>query len=592
MDVLRKLLIPAGTAVALLASAASAGAAGSPGVTLTPVPTGNVVPTSLVADGAGSVWFSGSSPTLDGPPLGTLARLGRDGAVVDELSLDRVTDTYVTAQRDGTAWVIRRDRRGDAYSRIVRFRDGAAGNDVRIELGDRFAHDSFATDAGGRLWIADARRRQVTRIDTDLAVTEIPLDDGDGEGRASGPLRIAAGPSRTVWVADGRRLLAIAKAGIARRVRLPFAARAITLDAAGTPWVVGTTGRIARISGGRAKTIAARVPGHVGGTIVAGPRDHLWLTVPTSSSLLEVTRSGRATLHPIGLRSGPSDPDRPPRALVADPDGRLWILNRRGAARVNLDDRCRVPQVVGLSARAARATMSAAGCRGVVVGVPASADPDRTFIEKQWVGSGVGRRGTRIELGAGLLTMRAACRFPAGSTEIVATNQAAIRRSSSSHGRVVTWWVCRGAERRVLVLARAEGDVVLEGSPNLGSFALTGERLAYADRNVDHYGGGIIQLHVRDLATPGSERSLLVGRPKPFGSGLPGSYMLLEVAMSSHGVVAWTDQEDEAHVKVLEPGTTVPQVVATAPFGSLSGLWLSDAQVQWRQSGSPHAVGL
>jgi len=174
----------------------------------------------------------------------------------------------------------------------------------------------------------------------------------------------------------------------------------------------------------------------------------------------------------------------------------------------------------------------------------------------------------------------------------VATDQAAIRRSDASDGRVVTWWVCRGTERRVLVLARAEAELRPDLSPNLGSFSLTGETLAYADNDVDHYGGGVIQLHVRDLATPGSERSLLVGSPKPFGSPLPGSYMLLQVATSLHGVVAWTDQEDDAFVKVLEPGATVPKVVATAPFGSLSDLWLSDAQVQWRQGGSAHAVGL
>jgi len=593
MHVLRKLLVPTCTAVALLALAVPAGAAGAAGATLTPVPTGNVVPTGLVPAGAGSVWFSGLSPTLDGDPFAMLGRVGADGKVTDEPELGTTLGLiHVTPERNGVSWLIQQDPRTGTDSRIVSRRDGAVGPDVQAVIGDRFAAGSFATDAGGRLWIADARLSRVTRVGADLAVTQIPLEDRPESSRAGKALRMAAGNGRTVWVADGPRLTAIAGTQVTRRVRLPFAARAIAVDGAGIPWVVGATGRIARVSAGRVRTIAARVPGHVGGTIVAGPRGHLWLTVPTASFLMEVTRGGRATLHALGLQSGPRDPDRPPRALVADAGGRLWILNRRGLARVNLDPRCRVPDVAGASARVARATMSAAGCRGVVTGVPASADPDRTLVARQAIApGGAGARGMQVELRAGTPELRVACRFPAGATEVVSTSQAAVWRSDAPDGQTVTWWVCRGAERRVLVLHRGTGSEAGD-FPRLGPFALVGTSLAYVERYVNHYGGGYVKLVARDLADPRSLRTLTTGEPEPFSAGTAGAYELYEVATNARGFVAWTDQEDEAHVNVLEPGGTVPKVVATAPAGSLSGLGLSDTGVQWKENGSPHAVGL
>jgi YVTN family beta-propeller protein len=175
--------------------------------------------------------------------------------------------------------------------------------------------------AGGSVWVANARHRQVARVEPGADPTTIPVD--------ASPVAIAAAPDADlVWVAgrtrSGGGLLARIDARTNRAVRAvqlphPPTGLAVTADG-GTVWMVTTRDRTLRSFDTHTGDLGKPVKLRLAPDQVAVGDGAVWVTSSSSNTVLRIDpATSKAKIKEIRVGNGPSG-----IAFGAD---RVWVAN-------------------------------------------------------------------------------------------------------------------------------------------------------------------------------------------------------------------------------------------------------------------------
>ena len=587
--------------VAAVLVVATAGAPATASVKLTPVDTGGERPvTAAFPSAAGQIVFGAEgvqAPSVRGPMLYSV---GEDHLAVATMAVDR---SLAGARIAGSQvrWIVFPPAPGARRSAVLRDPDTwlprhPVARSVAADASITTAPDRVAVDPSNALWLAGTGRGQVTRIARDGTVRTWPLPRAGRPDDAA----IETATDGRVWISRGRAITAFTRRGPARRVALPFAVRSMTAGFDGALWAVGRTGRIVRIStAGTIRVLSVRVPGGGSPEIVAGPSRHLWLTVPATGRLMELAPGGRATLHRIGLApagvavtagslTAVESGELPVHGVLV-PDRMLWVRTAWGLASVALDHVCQAPNLVGRSAREARAIAAAAACPVSTTGhAPGAGDvvTGQSPGARQWLDAGgpitltFGRRPA----------VPTTCRFPLG-VPVVAESQELVVRGSND-----ALFLCRRADGHVRPLQTgAFGGV--------GNFVFAGQRMAYV--STFKVGGGMSGADlsiVDDVDDPGG-RGASLGILFPGGkfAGQPGG--IHDLTLTADGTAAWIGHEARWSTEA-GPAGGLPdcvwimspehgqQLLAKGPPGSLEDLVLDAATARWTENGAPRSAPL
>jgi streptogramin lyase len=245
--------------------------------------------------------------------------------------------------------------------------------------------------ADGALWVTDAARDQVVRIDPAArkVVARVQLDDtpdeiaaGDGGLWVRGPIGSGTGPGTALWRIDPATNRVVARTQVRNGYDLAVGAGAV--------W---TTRRLAQVESidrldPRRGTPTRRVPlGGANGVAVAGR--WAWAVAQDGTIVRIDTRSGRARRWPRLARPGAEDASE---ALVADGAG-VWVLSA-GEGRIRRVEGGSVTRVIRVSESTLPIMARAADGLWIVEG------DDRRGYRVARIGVRTGITNATVELGA------------------------------------------------------------------------------------------------------------------------------------------------------------------------------------------------
>jgi virginiamycin B lyase len=258
----------------------------------------------------------GGAPASAAPPLSEI-RLPAEFALPND----------VAAGPDGAGWAS----------------DGSLGGIWRVPTKGKPAFVDFPTAsqpaaiiaAGEYLWVADAGRDEIVRLNVDGGAERFPIPTQD-----AAPSSVAAGPDGAIWFTEGRgdKIGRLAADGSVTEyplsVRGAFASN-ITVGPDLSLWFVEQgADRVGRITTAGVLTEFALPQGTLPGPIVAAPDGALWLAARNTNAIMRLTTAGVITAtFPLATA------DADPVGLAIGTDGALWIA-QHGAdsiARMTLD---------------------------------------------------------------------------------------------------------------------------------------------------------------------------------------------------------------------------------------------------------------
>ncbi|MFL5896508.1 MAG: hypothetical protein ACJ76Z_15515 [Thermoleophilaceae bacterium] len=302
--------------VALLALAAPAAQAGTPGtVTNYPLPTGSN-PQGIVSGPDGGLWI-----TLRGP--NRIARMTPAGALTtfDVPTANAGVDRIVTGP-DGNLWFTE-----TSASRIGRITTAGAITEFPTPTAGAQPH-AIVQGPDGNLWFTETGSPgRIGRITTAGAVTEFATP-----GNVANDL--TQGPDGNIWyTASSTNLVGrMDPAGNASEFFAPGTPTGIiTADASSLWYTPGSGGAMGRITTAGVRTSSAPLPTNTSvGNITSGPEGNgnAWFTENIVGRVGFITPSAQVTEFAVGPTLG---------ALTAGPDGAIWVLapNADRVARVD-----------------------------------------------------------------------------------------------------------------------------------------------------------------------------------------------------------------------------------------------------------------
>ncbi|MFN3597957.1 MAG: NHL repeat-containing protein [Rubricoccaceae bacterium] len=233
----------------------------------------------------------------DGTPRGVLGGTGREGEALLEPSAIDLTNGLDVFVADA------------AGGRVLRFTaEGALAETIHLETGVPWRTPvpeapvarpvGVAAGPGGVLFVAEAARRGVRRLDRARRVEAVVGGDEAGEAALQRPVALALGPGGALFVADAGRGAVLrfdALGQPAGVLALPGALRSLAMDRAGGRLLVTTTDAVSGFALGdaaadphRAATPAFRVTPALGEPLVGAALVAERLLVLTPSRLVDL----------------------------------------------------------------------------------------------------------------------------------------------------------------------------------------------------------------------------------------------------------------------------------------------------------------
>lgn len=176
----------------------------------------------------------------------------------------------------------------------------------------------IAAGPDGNLWFLEGAARQVGRITTSGNVTEYRIPATDGF-----PTTIVAGPDGAMWFSDFIRnsVWRVSLTGQFVEYAASTGAIGLAVGSDDNLWFTGFGGpkRVGRMTLSGAVTLFPRPSAPPGWRAAPSPDGNVWYTV-VGHGFGRITPSGEITEFPLS-----SDRGHIPAAIVAGPDGNLWM---------------------------------------------------------------------------------------------------------------------------------------------------------------------------------------------------------------------------------------------------------------------------
>jgi uncharacterized protein (TIGR03437 family) len=233
------------------------------------IPTPNARPASITAGPDGNLWFTETS----GNKIG---RISTSGAVVEyPLPVEFSRPTGIAAGPDGNLWFTEATTiPGTGIGRIT-----TSGQITILALTTSYSLQQITAGPDGNMWFTASNR--VGKISSSGAVITYEVE--------TTPEAITLGPDGNLWVTGGSRVVRVTPDGVAESFSAPVTPNGgITFGPDGNLWSIGYGSKLIKLRpDGQFTQYGIPQPG----SLVLGPDDNIWVTVPTGNKVVKLDLS-------------------------------------------------------------------------------------------------------------------------------------------------------------------------------------------------------------------------------------------------------------------------------------------------------------